>query len=332
MAISLEQVKEIFPEHLCLEIGKLELQKAKSVAANYADPVVSDRVFLNSLCLDIILPTIIDIFDVKQNYVDSKKIKQQHEKVWQSLDGVAIDLPQTPSQVRLVLIPTEDFDTEELRVKQEWLNNPDLVGDIYLAVQVSLEESWLRVWGFTSHQELHKQGDYDISDGSYAIDRSDLWFNLETMPAIWNLVKPKPNILSQLDFSSLWQPFDEFVADWNWRPAMELRQSRFQRHWARKIDQIITLQDHPCALMIGFQEEADHKYLIQVRISSGNEQIYLPDNLELIVLEANGEVIDTSTSRKADNWIQVEFTGEANDEFQVKVQRAGASIIEEFVI
>ena len=330
MAISLEQVKEIFPKQLCLEISKLDREQAEAVAAQYADPVVHDRVFLNYLCLEIILPTIIDIFDVEPDFIDSRKIKQKHNVIWQSLNGVAIDLPQA----RLVLIPTEDFDTEELRLKQEWLINPDLVGDFYLAVQVSMEDSWLRVWGFTSQQELQEQGSYDQSDKTWAIDRSDLWMTLETMPAIQALMKPnrKPNILSQLDFSSIWQPFDEFIAAWNWQPAMELRQNRFQRHWARKIDQTITLNDHPCALTIGFQEESNHKYLIQVRISSGNDQIYLPDNLELLVLEANGEVIDTSTSRRADNWIQVEFTGEVDDKFQVKVQRAEASIIEDFII
>ena len=344
MAISLEQVKEIFPEHLCLEIGKLELQKARSVAANYADPIVSDRVFLNSLCLDIILPTIIDIFDVKQNYVDSKKIKQQHEKVWQSLDGVAINLPQTPSQVRLVLIPTEDFDTEELRVKQEWLNNPDLAGDIYLAVQVSLEESWLRVWGFTSHQELHEQGSYDVSDGSYAIDRSDLWFNLETIPAIVDQkLRLRPPILvasrelaptqslSQKIFSKIWQPWDELVANLNMNLAM-VRQSRLQQSWGRKIDLKLAIADQSLALVINFQKEEDNKYFIQVRLYPSNGQKYLPEHLELLMLETNGNVFKQAKSREADSWIQVEFKGRIKEEFQIKIQLEEVSTIENFVI
>ncbi len=344
MTISLEQVKEIFPEHLCLEISELEVQKAKSLAANYRDPVVSDRVFLNSLCLDIILPTIVDIFDVKQNSVDSKRVKQQHARVWQSLNGVAIDLPQAPSQVRLVLIPTEDFDTEELRVKQEWLNNPNLAGDIYLAVQVSLEESWLRVWGFTSHQELHEQGSYDVSDGSYAIDRSDLWMSLETIPAIVHqklplrplvLVIPREiapvQSLSQKIFSKIWQPLDELVANLNMNLAM-VRQSRLQESWGRKIDLKLDIAHHSLAVIIGFQEEKDSKYFIQVRLHPNNGQIYLPENVELLILESDGKLLTQSISREADNWIQVEFRGKLREEFQVKIQLEEAIIIEKFEI
>lgn len=340
MAISLEQVKEIFPEHLCLEIGELEVQKAKSLAANYVDPVVSDRVFLNSLCLDIILPTITDIFDIKQNSVDSKKIKQQHQEVWQSLSGVAIDLPQ----VRLVLIPTEDFDTEELRVKQEWLNNPNLVGDIYLAVQVNLQESWLRVWGYTSHQELHEQGSYDVSDNSYAIDRADLWMSLEAIPAIVHQKLPlRPPVpvtsrelaptqsLSQKIFSNIWQPWDELVASFNMNLAT-VRQSRLQESWGRKIDLKLDVAHHSLAVIISFQEEKDSKYFIQVRIHPNNGQMYLPENVELFILESDGKLLTQSISREADNWIQVEFRGKLREEFQVKIQLEEASIIEKFEI
>lgn len=340
MAISLEQVKEIFPEQWCLEISELELRKAKSVAANYADSVVRDRVFLNSLCLEIILPTITDIFDVKANSIDSRKIKQQYQEIWQSLNGIAIDLPQ----VRLVLIPTEDFDTEELRVKQEWLNNPNLVGDIYLAVQVNLQESWLRVWGYTSHQELHEQGSYDISDGSYAIDRADLWMSLEAIPAIVHQKLPlRPSIpvasrelaptqsLSQKIFSNIWQPWDELVTSLNMNLAM-VRQSRLQQSWGRKIDLELDISNQSLALVINFQEEEDHKHLIQVRLYPNNGQIYLPDNLELAILESNGRQFKQSISREADNWIQVEFRGKLKEEFQVKIQLEEAVIIEKFEI
>ena len=310
MAISLEQVKEIFPEHLCLEISEFEVQKARSLAANYEDPVVSDRVFLNSLCLDILLPTIADIFDVKPNSIDNRKINQQHQEIWQSLSGVAINLPQ----VRLVLIPTEDFDTEELRLKQEWLNQPNLAGDFYFAVQVSLEEEWLRVWGFTSHKELHEQGVYDVTDGSYAIDRSDLWMSLEAIPAIVNQKLPlRPSIpvtsrelaptqsLSQKIFSKIWQPWDELVATLNMNLAV-VRQSRLQESWGRKIDLKLDFAHHSLAAIIGFQEEKDSKYFIQVRLYPNNGQMYLPENVELFILESDGKSLTHSISREADNY------------------------------
>jgi hypothetical protein len=338
MVVNLEQLKGFFPKQLCLEFSEREQNKARFIASQYKDAAGSDRAFLNSLCLEVISPSIKDIFDVKERDINIAQIQKEHLSIWQSLNGVAINL----SLGRLVLIPTEELDTEELRVPQAWVDQPELAGDFYLAIQVSPEESWLRVWGFTTQKKLKELGIYDARDRSYAIDRGDLWSSLETMPAIWSVNPPTQefvqepiyhlNILSQLDFSPIWQPFEEFAAMFNWQIATDLRQSRFQRHWARKIDQVITLKDHPFALTIGFQEETPHKYLVQVRISSGNEEIYLPDDLKLLVLETNGEVIDVSKSRKADNWIQVEFTGEIHDEFQVKIQRAEISIIEDFII
>jgi len=336
MAISLDQVKDIFPKHLCLEISKFHREKAKSLAAQYADPVVADRVFLNSLCLEIILPHLKEIFDVKPSSIDSEKIKKYHQEIWQSLNGVAINLPQA----RLIFIPTEDFDTEELRLKQEWLSSPDLIGDIYLAVQMNLEGSWLRVWGFTSYQELQEQGNYDVSDGSYGIDRSDLWFNLEVLPAIVSqlprrhLVPPKPVLdpsLRQKILAQIWQPWDELVASLNINLAM-VRQSRLQGQWGRKINLGMNLANHSLAVAIGFQEEADHKYFIQVRLYPDNGQMYLPQNLELLILEADGEVFKQVKSREADNWIQLEFRGKLNEEFQVKVQLEQSSVTETITV
>lgn len=339
MVVNLEQLKGFFPKQLCLEFSEREQNKARFIASQYKDAAGSDRAFLNSLCLEVISPSIKDIFDVKERDINIAQIQKEHLSIWQSLNGVAINL----SLGRLVLIPTEELDTEELRVPQAWVDQPELAGDFYLAIQVSPEESWLRVWGFTTQKKLKELGIYDARDRSYAIDRGDLWTSLETMPALWNFINQpvqaavqEPiyhrNILSQLDFSPLWQTFEDLIATFNWQPAMELRQNRFKHHWARKIDEVITINDHPFALTIAFQEEAPKEYSIQVRLSSGNEQLYLPDDIELLVLEANGHIIDQIKSRKADNWIQVGFKGKVQEEFQVKVQRADANIIETFTI
>ncbi|NJL91443.1 MAG: DUF1822 family protein [Coleofasciculaceae cyanobacterium SM2_1_6] len=327
MAVNLEQLKVFFPEQLCLGFGEQEREQAEAMAAQFSDPAESDRAFLNSLCLQVMTPSIEDIFELKSGALKSVEISAKHTEIWQSLNGVAINLPQG----RLVLIPTDELDTEEFGVQQAWLDQPNLAGDIYLAVQVSPEEGWLRVWGFTSQQNLKRLGVYTFNYGGYRIDRSDLWVSLESLPAIWDLIKPKVHVLSKLDFSAIWQPFKELIATCNLQPAIEIRQNRFQHHWGRKIDELISLNAHPLTLTIGFQEETPQQYAVQIFVSSGNEQIYLPEDIELVLL-ADGEVIDQAKSRKADNWIQVAFKGRVKEEFQVKIQRAEAQIIETFTI
>lgn len=75
-----------------------------------------------------------------------------------------------------------------------------------------------------------------------------------------------------------------------------------------------------------------YKYSVQVRIYPSNGQKYLPKNLELLVLENRGDIFEQATSRECDNWIQVEFRGEFQEEFQVKIQLGQGSITEKFVI
>jgi hypothetical protein len=75
--------------------------------------------------------------------------------------------------LRLVLVPSEALDHTELRVPQEWLDLPSLVGDYYLAVQVEPDESLVNIWGYASHRQL-KAGVYNTGDRTYSIPQDDL--------------------------------------------------------------------------------------------------------------------------------------------------------------
>ncbi len=101
--------------------------------------------------------------------------------VWDVVNGTAIML----GAVRLVLIPTEAIDDGELEVPQEWVDSPSWVGDYYLAVQVQPESGWVRVWGYTTHQELKSMGDYDPMDRTYAIDAEQLTQDLNVFWATY---------------------------------------------------------------------------------------------------------------------------------------------------
>jgi hypothetical protein len=81
----------------------------------------------------------------------------------------------------LILLPTEAIDLDELRVPQEWVDIPSWVADYYLAVQVDVDDRWLRIWGYTTHQHLKQQATYDAGDRSYYLDGSDLIQNLNVL-------------------------------------------------------------------------------------------------------------------------------------------------------
>jgi hypothetical protein len=95
----------------------------------------------------------------------------------------------------------------------------------------------------------------------------------------------------------------------------------------------IPLPGYPVALIINCQRERDERRDILVRLyPSKEEQTYLPQGVRLIILDESGEVFLEAQSRSADNWIQLEFRGEAGEHLSVKVLFEDVNITEDFVI
>jgi hypothetical protein len=61
-------------------------------------------------------------------------------------------------------------------------------------------------------------------------------------------------------------------------------------------------------------------------------QTYLPSNLQLMVLDEDGETVIDAYARSDNKTIQLEFGGEPGDCFSVKVALGDVSVTENFVI
>jgi hypothetical protein len=70
---------------------------------------------------------------------------------------------------------------------------------------------------------------------------------------------------------------------------------------------------------------------ISVRICPMDQQFYLPADLQVAVWDQAGTLIQADT-RHANNWIQLEFSGQPGERFQLKVAIGEVSITEEFLI
>jgi hypothetical protein len=93
----------------------------------------------------------------------------QMASMWDVVNGCAL----TIGNRRLILIPSENLDREELRVPQEWVDIPNWIGDYYLGVQIDLEDRLMNIWGYVSHRTLRETGAYNLLDRTYSIS-SDL--------------------------------------------------------------------------------------------------------------------------------------------------------------
>lgn len=85
------------------------------------------------------------------------------------------------------------------------------------------------------------------------------------------------------------------------------------------------------ALVIGIKPTNSPELDISVELYPTNNQVYLPPDLELIVLDDEGEAVMQAKSRSTES-IQLEFSGEPGESFGVKVALGEFSITEEFLI
>lgn len=122
------------------------------------------QTYLNQVCLKTILPWL------QEKSGAEPVVALDTSNLWEWVNGSAVTLGHT----RLIIVPTEAMGTSELRVPQEWIDIPDWIGDYYLAVEVDTDEQGLRIWGYSTHEQLKCQGHYDEIDRSYSLTDSEL--------------------------------------------------------------------------------------------------------------------------------------------------------------
>ena len=178
-----------------------------------ATPASRWNAYLNHICLSAFLPWL-----QVEHAPEATGCPPVSRSGWETVNGTAIQIGTT----RIVLIPSEAIDSRELEVPQEWVDIPSWAADYYLAVQVqlqpenetaSLASQWLRVWGYTTHQDLKTIGDYDPDDRTYCLAAPDLtqdltafWVTLQLCPEAQTrtAIAPLPE-LSALQIENLLQ-------------------------------------------------------------------------------------------------------------------------------
>ncbi|MDB9376558.1 DUF1822 family protein, partial [Nodularia sphaerocarpa] len=125
------------------------------------------QAYINQLCLGAVLPWLQEDFTPQAKvWPDAAALSS----FWELVNGTAITVDAT----RFILVPSENIDSSELRVPQEWVDLPSWAGDYYLGVQVEPDEGYVRVWGYCTHEKLKTKGNYYPGDRTYALDGDDI--------------------------------------------------------------------------------------------------------------------------------------------------------------
>ncbi|WP_414583056.1 DUF1822 family protein [Scytonema sp. PCC 10023] len=167
---------------LWLNISSADKKKAWEQAQSHSNTLARYNAYRNHLSLYI-------FFNWLTEWLASESVSKPEifpsedslPSIWEVVNGAAITL----GEKRIVLIPSETIDLEELCVPQEWVDIPSFAGDYYLAVQVNLEadndECFLGVLGFTTHRLLKNFGSYNSNERTYVLAAENLTENLSVV-------------------------------------------------------------------------------------------------------------------------------------------------------
>jgi hypothetical protein len=166
---------------------------------HYSNPISRYNAYLNGACLNAVLNWLSEWLAGEAFLQPSVWHRQDISSIWEVVNGTAIQIGGT----RLVLIPSDEGDLEELCVPQEWVDIPNWSADYYLPVQVNLDgdedEFWVEVCGFATHRQLKTEGTYSARDRTYALPTKELTPSLVVMQITLGLnlqaeVSPLPTL------------------------------------------------------------------------------------------------------------------------------------------
>ncbi len=98
------------------------------------------------------------------------------------------------------------------------------------------------------------------------------------------------------------------------------------------IDLGIELTGQAVVLVVSLTPQNEQEMDINVEVHPNRGQTYLPPNLQLMVLDEDGEAVMEAIARSANSNIQLQFSGSPGERFSVKVALEDVSVVENFVI
>lgn len=166
----------LYPDQMWLEVSREQLEQTIASEQRYSYDVAANTAINNRLTLEAFSSWLLSESGIDEQL---KVIPSPDAlpSIWEMVNGTAIQVGKT----RIVLIPSDEIDTDEFCVPAEWIDIPSWRADYYIAVQVNLEDCWLRFWGYTTYKKLKEKGKYDTIIRTYLLEPEELIEDLNIM-------------------------------------------------------------------------------------------------------------------------------------------------------
>ncbi|WP_254174451.1 DUF1822 family protein [Planktothrix pseudagardhii] len=180
-----------------------------------------------------------------------------------------------------------------------------------------------------------------------SVEDLTLWLNNilgEQLPDVLanaiNFLDQKTNLIQLQQwfsgvFSNGWQP-EKRALTLSIQPDRNLQPANIEQpevNGAKVIRLGMQIPQETVILILRQKQLSEAEIEVNLRLYPSAEAMYLPDGVKLSVLDETGNPIpELEAQARADNWLQLKFTGEPGDQFSVKVSLEESSITENFLL
>lgn len=225
--LKIDNLREIYSEYLWVDFSAKEREIAwhqavkNNLKNSNQNDVGSHRAFVNRLCLNTLIEWLEDQPDLLENF-QIPKLSEDFFRQCEFVNGIDLNF----NKLKLVLIPSEQSSLTEFRIPQEWVDIPNWAANYYLSVQLNIEEGWLKIWGFISHQQILKKAQYDSMDRTYCVNNRDLIADIDVMwvaQELCTLEQPIVQTLPSLSEIQAKQIIDQLSKSTVYSPRLHLQ-------------------------------------------------------------------------------------------------------------
>ena len=166
--------------------------------------------------------------------------------------------------------------------------------------------------------------------------------SLQQLPGYLNTIKPVINLSQWFEniFEMGWQAVDALLGNqpelaFRYRSAPQNEEStvRFRKIDVERCKLIeFGISEQAVTMIVSLTEKSEQDMDISVEVLPKPGQTYLPSDLEVMVLNEDGEAVMNIQAGRDNKTIQLEFDGEVGDRFGVKIVLGDISVTENFVI
>lgn len=154
---------------------------------------------------------------------------------------------------------------------------------------------------------------------------------LQQLPGYLNTTRPTVKLSQWFEnvFEAGWQAVEALLSTqptelaFSFRSALEVRRCKL-------ID--LGTPGQAVAVIVAITQSSERELDISVEVQPPNGQTYLPSNLQLMILDENGEAVIDAHARSDNKMMELEFNGEPGDRFAIKVAIGDVSVTENFII